>query len=639
MLAGGQRPRDRRRRGQRQALPLHRQLRLRLRREPDRQRGASWSRAASSTPTRRCGRWSPGSRRAFTLTLDGERPQFTGYSVAAANSKAYGGGMFVAPDAELDDGLLDVVIDGRGRQAPLPRQPAEGLQGRARRATPRCRSARAAEVRIEADRPFAVYADGDHLADLPATVRLLPRALRRDRAAMSAAAALGGAGFRRQARARRARPARSAGAAAAAAAPRCPGRLLLRIAPDAIARLGARLDARLDDRQRHQRQDDDRGDDRRGAARRRARPGPQPRRLEHELGRRHGAARAARRARACSRSTRPGCRGSPPQLDPRLIVLGNLFRDQLDRYGELEQLADEWAAMVARARRQHRLRAQRRRPAGRRPRPRPRAAPPPGVTYFGIEDPSQALPELQHAHDAKHCRRCGAPLRLRARLRRPPRPLRVPELRRRPARARRRRDRDRAARDAAARGRRSARPRASCELELPLPGLYNVYNALAALAAGAAARGRARARPGRAGARSRRPSGGSRRSTVAGRPVSILLIKNPAGANEVLRTLRLEAADRARTAPGSTSGSRSTTGSPTAATSPGSGTPTSSCSPGAARRVVCAGTRAPEMAVRLKYAGIDPSAIEVEPSIERSLDRAVAARRRPRSSRCRPTRR
>jgi diacylglycerol kinase family enzyme len=37
---------------------------------------------------------------------------------------------------------------------------------------------RAAEVSIAADRPFAVYADGDHIADLPATVRLLPRALR-----------------------------------------------------------------------------------------------------------------------------------------------------------------------------------------------------------------------------------------------------------------------------------------------------------------------------------------------------------------------------------------------------------------------------------------------------------------------------
>ena len=79
--------------------------------------------------------------------------------------------------------------------------------------------------------------------------------------------------------------------------------------------------------------------------------GPQPGRLEHDLGRGDGAARAARRARGCSRSTRPGCRGSPQQLDPRLIVLGNLFRDQLDRYGEMEALADEWAKAVARARR------------------------------------------------------------------------------------------------------------------------------------------------------------------------------------------------------------------------------------------------------------------------------------------------
>jgi hypothetical protein len=42
------------------------------------------------------------------------------------------------------------------------------------------------------------------------------------------------------------------------------------------------------------------------------------------------------------------------------------------------------------------------------------------------------------------------------------------------------------------------------------------------------------------------------------------------------------------------------------------------------RRVFCSGTRAPEIALRLKYAGIDPGALEVEPSIERSLDRAVS---------------
>src|SRR5262245_23963885 len=98
-----------------------------------------------------------------------------------------------------------------------------------------------------------------------------------------------------------------------------------------------------------------------------------------------------------------------PQLRPRLLVLGNLFRDQLDRYGELERLADEWAELVESLTGSCRFALcaddpliadlGRDRDLARRP----------GVTYFGIEDPSQALPELQHAHDAKHCRHCGAP--------------------------------------------------------------------------------------------------------------------------------------------------------------------------------------------------------------------------------------
>ncbi len=118
--------------------------------------------------------WRPAT---FSLSLDGEPVSFSGYSVAAANSRAYGGGMFIAPDAELDDGLLDVVWTARVSKlrclANLPKV-FKGTHVEEPEVTVR----RASEVRIDADRPFAVYADGDHLADLPATVRVLPRALR-----------------------------------------------------------------------------------------------------------------------------------------------------------------------------------------------------------------------------------------------------------------------------------------------------------------------------------------------------------------------------------------------------------------------------------------------------------------------------
>jgi YegS/Rv2252/BmrU family lipid kinase len=118
--------------------------------------------------------WKPAN---FVLHLDGERRELTGYSVAAANSKAYGGGMFIAPDAELDDGLLDVVTTGQvskwGFLTNLPKV-FDGSHVEKDEVS----VSRAAEVIIEADRYFAVYADGDHLADLPATVRVLPGALR-----------------------------------------------------------------------------------------------------------------------------------------------------------------------------------------------------------------------------------------------------------------------------------------------------------------------------------------------------------------------------------------------------------------------------------------------------------------------------
>jgi len=115
----------------------------------------------------------------FELTLDGDRRHvMTGYSVGAANSKAYGGGMYAAPDAELDDGLLDIVTlaDTPKRRFLLSLLPKvfKGTHVR----EPEVTVLRAAEVTIGADRPFTMYADGDPIAELPVTVRALPAAVR-----------------------------------------------------------------------------------------------------------------------------------------------------------------------------------------------------------------------------------------------------------------------------------------------------------------------------------------------------------------------------------------------------------------------------------------------------------------------------
>jgi YegS/Rv2252/BmrU family lipid kinase len=112
----------------------------------------------------------------FTLSLDGRERVLSGYSVAVANSRAYGGGMFIAPAAELDDGLLDVVWCERvGKLRFLAHLPSvfKGTHVE----NPEVGTERAAEVTVAADRPFAVYADGDHITDLPATIRVLPAAL------------------------------------------------------------------------------------------------------------------------------------------------------------------------------------------------------------------------------------------------------------------------------------------------------------------------------------------------------------------------------------------------------------------------------------------------------------------------------
>jgi YegS/Rv2252/BmrU family lipid kinase len=121
--------------------------------------------------------WHPVS---FTVTVDGAEPMhFTGYSVAIANSGVFGGGMLVAPHAKLDDGLFDIVVVGEiGKFRYLANLPKvfKGTHVEEDEVTEL--PAAGAEISVSADRDFAVYADGEHLADLPATVTVLPRALR-----------------------------------------------------------------------------------------------------------------------------------------------------------------------------------------------------------------------------------------------------------------------------------------------------------------------------------------------------------------------------------------------------------------------------------------------------------------------------
>ena len=119
--------------------------------------------------------WRPAT---FSVTLDGGAPRtFTGYTVAAANSKAYGGGMLLAPDASLEDGLLELVLVEHVPKLRFLRLLPTVFRGEHVR-QPSVHVARGAEVEISADRAFTMYADGDPIAELPATVRALAGAVR-----------------------------------------------------------------------------------------------------------------------------------------------------------------------------------------------------------------------------------------------------------------------------------------------------------------------------------------------------------------------------------------------------------------------------------------------------------------------------
>jgi diacylglycerol kinase family enzyme len=119
-------------------------------------------------------RWQPAR---WELTVDGEAHAFAGYSVAVANSGVFGGGMRLVPDADLTDGLLDVVLSAHSSRRRFLRNLPRVFQG-THVDEPSFTVLRGREVTFGADRPFVAYADGDPIAELPATIRVVPGALR-----------------------------------------------------------------------------------------------------------------------------------------------------------------------------------------------------------------------------------------------------------------------------------------------------------------------------------------------------------------------------------------------------------------------------------------------------------------------------
>lgn len=113
----------------------------------------------------------------FEITIDGELHRFSGFSVAVANSKAYGGGMFVVPHAVLDDGELDVFVSAGTSKLKFLRGLPKVFKGK-HVDEPDAHFLRGSEISVDADRPFVVYGDGDPIGELPMTMTVEQRALR-----------------------------------------------------------------------------------------------------------------------------------------------------------------------------------------------------------------------------------------------------------------------------------------------------------------------------------------------------------------------------------------------------------------------------------------------------------------------------
>jgi UDP-N-acetylmuramyl tripeptide synthase len=297
------------------------------------------------------------------------------------------------------------------------------------------------------------------------------------------------------------------------------------------------------------------------------------------------------------------------RVSPRAVSLGNLFRDQLDRYGELELVAQRWREMARGLFAQAVLVAN-----GDDPQLGEIASGRPASVVFGLDDPRHASTELQHAADSKWCVRCGTPYVYAAAYIGHLGDYRCPSC------GHARPELDVAAREIELHGLESVSfrldtPEGSAPVELQVPGLYNVYNALAA-----ASLARALGVPLdaiRAGLQGFSAAFGRfERIQLDERSLLVLLIKNPAGANEVVRTLVAGGSPRVLLV---------ALNDELADGRDVSWIWDVDFEPLLDRleRLVATGERAAELALRFKYAGVPEAAIEVLPSLEAALDRGL----------------
>ena len=296
------------------------------------------------------------------------------------------------------------------------------------------------------------------------------------------------------------------------------------------------------------------------------------------------------------------------RVRPRTLLLGNLFRDQLDRYGELEHIAERWRETVRRLGATTTLVLN-----GDDPQVGDLARETDAVTY-GLDDPAQARSALQHAADSRYCVRCGRPYEFAAAYVGHLGDYRCPDC------GHARPELQVVARSIELRGLESASfelvtPAGQTRVRLPLPGLYNVYNAV-----GAAALAHVLGVPLeeiRVGLERFGAAFGRFERIVAGdKTILVLLIKNPAGANEVIRTLEdggtppilLVALNDAIADGKDVSWIWDVDLEPLLART--------EC-------LIASGGRAAELGVRCVYGGLPEASLEVQPELERALDRGL----------------